>query len=360
MSEVDQLCDELVRRTLRGEPLPAWPAATWQAILAPLQAGRVGPLLYTHWRARAGWHDLPQPVRDAWTEDFRWHSVRALLLERELAAIVDDLAADGVPVLLLKGAALSRLVYGSPAERPTGDLDLLIHAPHLAVARRRLDWRGYVAQGLYLLPALQQQFRAELPLVCRAADRAGLLVELHWSLLELPYYMAQIKPADLWQATQPAPGLPNGNVPNSATLLLHACAHWGFHHSDDQPLIWLVDIDRLVTQGALDWETVLARAGDWHLTLALQRVLTLATARLGTPVPAHIAAALDRRAPAAAERLLWGAATEQTGRAGRRALLSLYTLRGGRRWRYLGWAAVRALLTLPEAWIRRRLGRSRG
>ena len=51
--------------------------------------------------------------------------------------------------MLLKGAALGRLVYGSPADRPIGDLDLLIPAGRLDAAREAMHAASTTPQGFF-------------------------------------------------------------------------------------------------------------------------------------------------------------------------------------------------------------------
>ena len=52
-----------------------------------------------------------------------------------------------MPVLLLKGAALGRMVYGSPAERPISDFDLLIPADGSSRRGRRWPSASTKPQG---------------------------------------------------------------------------------------------------------------------------------------------------------------------------------------------------------------------
>jgi len=275
-------------------------------------------------------------------------------MQAELAAIAAALDEAGVPVLLLKGAALGRMVYGSPAERPVSDFDLLIPADRLEPAREALAAREYQAAGLFWFVRWQQRYRAELPLVCYAPGRERLLVELHWSLVELPYYIDRIPMAEIWQASEPATGLPGARLPDAATALLHGCAHWALHHSQEQRLLWLLDVDRLARCGRVDWDLVLDRATRWGLQLALRTIVLQAEAHLGSPVPEAVRQAMAHWQPAPVETAMWGLGDERPGRTRQRIRTTWAAMDGSQHRRYAAWLALRALLWQPEQMARTR------
>lgn len=333
---------------------PVLSPAEWDVLLPELRTEYLTPFVYARLRSTPVWRELPEPVRQALADDFQTHSLRTYLMQAELAAIVDALAAVDVPVMVLKGAALGPLVYGSPAERPIGDLDLLIPASRLERARAALERRGYHASGLYWLTRWQQRYRAELPMVCQAPDRQGMLVELHWSLVELPYYIETIPMDEIWQAAQPAADLPGAFTPDPATLLLHSCAHWALHHSQEHPLRWLLDIDRLVRWDRLQWDIALEQAARWRLQRALRTLVQQAEEELGTPVPPAIKQRMAHWRPEPVETAMWGLGDEQRGRAWRRMRQTWIALTGPQRVRYASWLGLRSLLWPPEQIVRDR------
>ncbi len=330
----------------------ALPSIEWDALVPELRAQQLTPFVYVRLRASPRWRNVPLAVQRVLAEDFQGHSVRTYLMQAELTAIVAALDEAGVPVLLLKGAALGRLVYGSPAERPIGDIDLLIPAGGLEAARQALEQRQYEAQGLFWMARWQQRYRAELPMVCRALDRQNLLVELHWFLVELPYYIDRIPMAEIWQAATPAADLPGAMLPDPTTLLLHSCAHWALHHSQEQRLLWLLDIDRLARWDLLAWENVMERATRWRLQLAVRTYVEQAEARLGTPVPPLVKQTMAQWQPAPVETAMWGLGDERPGRSRQRIRTTWAALDGEQRWRYAAWLGLRGLLWEPEQLVR--------
>ena len=57
-----------------------------------------------------------------------------LHLQTELAGILTAFDRAGIPVMLLKGAALGPTIYGRPDLRPMGDVDLLVPSEHVEEA----------------------------------------------------------------------------------------------------------------------------------------------------------------------------------------------------------------------------------
>src|SRR5256885_13767057 len=66
-----------------------------------------------------------------------------LHLERLLFQALDGLSQRGIPVMLLKGAALAYSVYPSITERPMGDLDILLPPEHAEPAWTWLQTQGW-------------------------------------------------------------------------------------------------------------------------------------------------------------------------------------------------------------------------
>ena len=332
---------DMLRSDDGASPPPDAPAA----ILPALAAHGLAPLVYLRVRD-AGAQGWPLPVRAALAEAFQASAVRSYLMAQELERVAAALAVRGIPVALLKGAALGRTVYDSPAARQVSDLDLLIPAADAEEAGRSMAALGYASHsslGRGAFGRWQRRYRAELQMVCKIPDRQGLLIELHWSLVELPYYIERIPMADFWAATAPYNRLPGASIPDPAALLLHSCAHVALHHSRALRLIWLVDVDRLAKSQALAWDDLVERSERWGLGLATQATLQAAAAWLGTPLPAGVMARLARQADDPVGRAMWGLGDEVPGGARRRARVTWAAFHGRQRLRYAAWMLLRAL-----------------
>jgi hypothetical protein len=175
-----------------------------------------------------------------------------------------------------------------------------------------------------------------------------LLVELHWALLEMPYYIDRIPMAEVWDGAVPVDASGAWRL-DHATMLIHAAAHLALHHSRDMRLIWLLDVDRLAASPALDWDKVVRLADAWNLALAVQTVLAVTTRWLGTPVPPEVMAQLAQRADDPAGHALWGLGDERPGRTWQRAKTTLAVLPPRVKLSYAGWLALRSAVATVEA-----------
>lgn len=110
------------------------------------------------------------------------NAVRALHSLAEMRRLVQALAAEGVPVRVLKGIPLAQRVFGEMSLRATGDLDLLIDAGSIRQADRVLRVAGY--RGLFHLerfsPRQMRFYRSHWKDIAYENAASGFAVDLHW------------------------------------------------------------------------------------------------------------------------------------------------------------------------------------
>ncbi|MCA2966831.1 MAG: nucleotidyltransferase family protein [Acidobacteriaceae bacterium] len=215
-----------------------------EAGLAALRAAGLAPLAF-HSLAK-----LP-PVASALGAQLAAEHQRSARLNlsalADLHTLVPAFAAAGIPLLLLKGAALATRLYPAPSLRPMRDLDLLVHPHNANRAHTLLTTLGYTAAP-ERRPGAQLAFGSE-----RSYRRPGhLAVELHWHLLNLTSYQ-RLRPTPwFWQQTETitiagAPAL----VLRPTAQLLHLAAHLTLHHFDARG-IWTYDIALLLARWPID------------------------------------------------------------------------------------------------------------
>ena len=104
-----------------------------------------------------GVHDLPQllvrthglgPLSyqagfDCFRHDYLVAAAQSALREQRLAELLDVLGQHGVSVVLLKGISYCQTIYADPAQRPMGDIDILVASDRHALAVRALRQIGY-------------------------------------------------------------------------------------------------------------------------------------------------------------------------------------------------------------------------
>jgi len=192
---------------------------------------------------------------------------------RDLGRILDALAKRDIPVVVFKGAALGETLYRDVGLRATGDLDLLIHPQHLPACRELLAELGYASSEVELTPGSHLDYRNEQAF--SHPDRVQAVVELHWHLLDVPYYIRKVPIDWFWQHTETVEieGRPV-RVLNPEANLLYLPAHLALHHRF-HGLRWFVDLALLVhkRQADLDWASATHAAQEFELLLVLRQAL---------------------------------------------------------------------------------------
>lgn len=108
---------------------------------------------------------------------------QVVLLERELLEIAASFDRLGIPFRVLKGLANARLDYPEPSQRLFGDLDLLIPAGSIDLARVALESSGHVIVGPHRRAPLD--FRFEKGITFKSP--AGLEIDVHRVLASGPF-----------------------------------------------------------------------------------------------------------------------------------------------------------------------------
>src|SRR5205085_9920132 len=118
--------------------------------------------------------------------------------------------------------------------------------------------------------------------------RGGVVVEPHWTLAYPPFADA-LDMERVWARCRPGRVAGEPAVLLSAeSVLLNLCLHL-IHKAPDVPLLWLLDIDRLIRceAGAIDWDELIALTRsacvEHQVGAALRDVVDL----LGTPLPSR-------------------------------------------------------------------------
>lgn len=225
------------------------PPASWRALVDAATRERVVGLL-----AAAVADGLP--VDDAQAAEVQRLAAsvafRSMLLDRALGASVPALAAAGVPVRLLKGLALGRLLYPAPSWRQTGDVDLACRPEHFATADR-------VLRRLGGQPVADPVYGATFGRLAKGATYAlgGVHIDLHHHVIGTARRF-RLADDDLHGAAQPVPLLPDGNVgpgagvtvlaPAPEVMVVHAALHLASRNarlSTVPDLAWLLQVPAL-------------------------------------------------------------------------------------------------------------------
>jgi len=194
-------------------------------------------------------------------------------------------AADRLPMILLKGAAVASTSYRDPSFRPMTDLDIWVRVddmPRAVAHLRALGFRQEADQP-DRPAALQQHARGEI--VFRPARGEHGLVELHYGAFQGWWARRAATPDDeaLWRRAVPL--APGRHAMRLATedAILQTAFHVAVNQFGQAPLRGLMDIAVLARAHPVDWSAVAARALAWRLRTATWLVLDMADRLIGLP-----------------------------------------------------------------------------
>ncbi len=281
-----------------------------------------------------------EPSRDAViAADNLWMLAR-------LATVLQRANAAGVPIIVLKGAALLGHLY-ELHERPMSDVDLLIRPADRERLLACLAPEVSLVQRSPVLDLLPHDLSGEF-----GARFEGLPLDVHTNLMNRPWLrrVVALDERDLWERAIPVQvaGHPALRL-SPEDQLLHLASHAVLHHSRWEGRA-AEDVQRLIQRDSIDWTRVCELATQQRLRTPTW--LLLAQPSVAPLVPEAVIRQL--RPDAAGQRRI-GLAT-RLARPGDTAFAPMFlTDRPGDPVR----AAVVAL-TPPHGWLRTRYPRVPG
>ncbi|MGH6614295.1 nucleotidyltransferase domain-containing protein [Sphingomonas sp.] len=195
---------------------------------------------------------LPEGLARTLTTRVGQIAVQNRILAAESARLQAKLDAAGIPSLLVKGAPLAQLAYGSQALKHAKDIDLLVRPADLAAALALVRGDGYQLW----LPARELSER-QLGDVMRHSRDIALIdgkrrvqLELHWGLTDNPRMLSGLDATAATQVVVLGEGGPSVRTLGPDGLFAYLCVHGAAHGWIR--LKWLADVAALAGQGSPD------------------------------------------------------------------------------------------------------------
>lgn len=263
---------------LHDELVAMGPAFT-EDLVAAARYHRIAPLAHVALRAH-------HPELAEW---FAGDRTRALTHHLHATARLADLARSlaGLRWLTFKGPVLSEFAHPVPGLRFYKDLDVLVSPREFREACGRL-----LDDGWQVLLSAESLESAELPGELALADRNGLVLDLHWSMVVSGSVRSRFTAdADTLLAGRSAVRLGPSALwtLSPADAVVHVALHAALIGATK--LGHLLDADQLARQ-VDDWDAVAARAQAWAAPVEVAAVLGRAQHTLGTPLPRNLASSL--------------------------------------------------------------------
>ena len=253
-------------------------------------------------------HDVA--VADGWPADVRERiaRLRADAVSRALAqaALLTTLRQEaehaGIPLMVLKGIALSTALYGDLARRHSVDLDVLVSPVHAGTIAGVLRGLGFVPGHPWQDGGSDEFTRwARLHHEFAFTDARGRVVELH-ARLTGPL-MGRSRPFEaLWHDRREVRlGSCHVAMPSWEDSVPHLAVH-GFCHGWER-LSWIADIAAIATRADVDWDRTRTLAGELRCVTAVEAALGISHALFDTPLPWRPGARADRATRAVVTRI---------------------------------------------------------
>lgn len=285
----------------------------WTRVVATARANRMPTLLHEVLSQRGLLETLPDGPRTELVADAAKMAENAAVMSDSLAEYLGRAAAAGIPTVVLKGLSVSINVYGDPAMRPGGDIDVLVRPADVDASLRILDemgvgryWPNLMDDAYYSRHHLHQQ---------RCTPDLKIWFEVHWAL-DHPLSLLTLDYAAMLDRTASGEllGQPVRNL-SPADLLLSLAVHLVKHAVYLPAIVSRPDLARVtLADGMLMYYvdvaeavTVLGDQIDWRLLVDLARaggavditgsVLRACRDMLGTAVPGWVLAELPVKGP---------------------------------------------------------------
>ena len=253
----------------------------WDRVLALAEHHRLLPALYCAIRDR---YEVPGSIHSVIRARYNAKARSALRFSAELARVLRHFEDRGIRALAHKGPALAEKLYGDPAMRQFGDLDLLVRARDVADARAALTELGYEA-GIRLSPRQEKEF------LCLGYEYSfGLnsephLLELQWQIVPRFYSIDFDMESLFLRSTELRfEGFSLRSL-GDEDLMLVLCVHAAKHEWSQ--LGMLRDIVTMA-RFDLDWEWIAAEGRRLGIIRIMLISLTLAHQMLGSELPEQL------------------------------------------------------------------------
>jgi hypothetical protein len=208
-------------------------------------------------------------------------------------------SAAGIPVMLLKGAALVQTTYKSFLERPMSDVDLLVRPDRARDAQALLLGAGWAQHYDREFDEFYETMHHLPPLIDSRAPALTIGLEIHTAIIQRDRDPFDFSSESIWEAAQPAAGLPDGTlVPSAVHRLFHCCLHFAWsHHLRKGAWRTFRDVSAMLREESIDWDEFVSIARDSRGAAACYWTLRLARALTNAPVSDDVLDSLRPRQP---------------------------------------------------------------
>nr|NQU92800.1 nucleotidyltransferase family protein [Bacteroidota bacterium] len=257
---------------------------------------RMLPLLYQNLHQ----HNIDDPImprlkgiyRKAWSNNH--------ILFHKAAAVLRYLQNEGIQTIILKGIALTTLVYKNFGVRPMADMDILVPLSQATKSIALLKNDGWIAQNEQYL-----EYNLKYGRSITFCDIKNTELDLHWH----PIFEAHdnITENDFWKFAIPL------EVAGVKTLafgitdtLFHTIVH-GMRYNPEPPIRWVADATMLINNepDKIDWDRIIHHSKKFRVFLQMKSSLNYLKDAFHVQVPENVLSELENIKPSFSDRLVY-------------------------------------------------------
>jgi len=299
----------------------------WDRVAAAGVDNRMATLLRSCLQKTGLWEGIPDPARTVIGDSAERLAANAGRFSNDLREYLRIAKSRSLETVVLKGLAISANLYGEPAMRPGGDIDLLVRRSQVGHCIAALEemgigayWPNLMADAYYERHHLHQQ---------RSDPEWKTWFEIHWAL-DHPYTLLTVDYDAILDRAAPGtllgePVLEMTPEDTLLTLSIHLVKHaYYLPASLDRPdlgrlvladgmLMYYLDVAELMQkyEAEFDWDWMVRLALDSGAGEMVGAVLAACRMLLGAAVPDRVLAALPVRRRGVISRRLIGSLTDQ-------------------------------------------------
>ncbi|MBL4902018.1 MAG: nucleotidyltransferase family protein [Desulfocapsa sp.] len=267
----------------------------WEKIYTLATQHRILPLVYRNSRTHCA-NLVPSETLEKGKLACKNNGMQNLMMVGHLIRILSLLHENNIAAVPFKGPVLALSLYGDPALRSFGDIDVLIHRKNLNRAVRLLVQQGFLSLFSLNKKQLEKLSRTdnEFPLINR---ENGVTLDLQWEIsggyFKHPMTLDDLSSPfkDVTVAGKSIPGF------SDEDLLLYLCIH-GNQHTWRQldHVCCIAELIRITPD--IDWEKIFLTATRYKALRMLKIALLLIEDLFGLTPPVPFASQLKKDAQA--------------------------------------------------------------
>ncbi|MCF6155443.1 MAG: hypothetical protein E3K36_09355 [Candidatus Brocadia sp.] len=150
----------------------------WEEVLNAAFWYGIAPLLYSNLKNIQESQFIPENVMDKLQMAYYSNAARNMRIYAELDRILGAFRVKGMKIIVLKGAALAKTVYGDIGLRPMSDIDLLVKKEDLSHAEKIMTELGYHFHG----DMPPEWYRENDQHISYLHPEKNIPVEIHWHI----------------------------------------------------------------------------------------------------------------------------------------------------------------------------------